>query len=515
MAKRGRPVKTPEVVVAPSGLQVMRIEVPYVPRAWALEFHNSFEQELDLILHRRAGKTTAILNHHQRAAVDDQWEANRLKFLRPSLTFEQLKELVSPPGGRHYGHVMPTRVQAKAVAWDKLKYYAAGVPGGIANESELLFKYPNGSKVQLFGADDPDSMRGFAFSGLSFDEYSQQPSNIFSEVLSKALGDHLGYRIFAGTIKGKDQLYKRWKAAQTLKGYFSLWQDVARSLATESGITIQLLQQTMDEERQQVAQGLMSQEEFDQEWFLSLEAAIKGAFFAPQLAKARRDGRITNVPFEPDFPVFTAWDLGRTDDTAIWWYQNIGQEIRILDCFSISGGSIEEFYEDEFHPGSITREIIVRAKERGYRYGRHWLPHDAKAKTLAANGKSIVEQLARYLGIQTLAIVPSLSVEDGIQAARAVIDRCWFHEPLCEEGINALLHYKRKFDSKSDSFAIKPVHDWASHISDAFRMLAVAERRKMPAEPAAAPPVFLQTDKMTLDELWATRDETMSEYQRI
>src|SRR5206468_5410261 len=183
------------------------------PRNWAKRFHASFKRFSTLILHRRAGKTTCVGNHHLRAAIDDDWERRRLLYLRPTFTDVELNELIHPPGGRHYGHVMPTRVQAKMVAWDKLKYYASPL-GGKPNESELLYRLPNGNKVQLFGADDPDSMRGFGGSGLSFDEFSQQPSNIFSEVLSKALGERLGYAIFAGTIKGKDHLYQTWRAAK-------------------------------------------------------------------------------------------------------------------------------------------------------------------------------------------------------------------------------------------------------------------------------------------------------------
>src|SRR5437773_3195360 len=405
-------------------MAIKTVQIPYEPRQWALGFHRTVRRFISLILHRRAGKTTAILNHHIWVGMNDEWEKYRLRSLQPTLTDKQLEELIHPPGGRHYGHVMPTRVQAKMVAWDKLKYYASPL-GGKPNESELLYRLPNGNKVQLFGADDPDSMRGFGGSGLSFDEFSQQPSNIFSEVLSKALGERLGYAIFAGTIKGKDHLYQTWRAAKNTPDlWFALWQDVNQSLRTESGITIQLLNQAMADDRSLIEQGLMTQEEYDQEWFLSLEAAIKGAYYAAQMSRARQDGRIGVVDYDPDFPVCTAWDLGHTDDTAIWFYQNIGNEIRVIDCHAESGGDLEQYVNDRPVPGTITREVLGRP----YRYERHWLPHDANAKTLAANGKSAIEQLTKYLGVGRCAIVPGLSIEDGIKAARAVFGRCWFDE---------------------------------------------------------------------------------------
>jgi len=207
-----------------------RIVIPYRPRQWAVPFHGSLKRWAAVVLHRRAGKTTAILNHHQRAATNDGWEAKRLRTLMPTLTDGQVSDLLR---GRFYGHVMPTYKQAKLVAWDMLKHFARPIPGIKVNEVELMITYTTGARLALFGADNPDSLRGAAFSGLSFDEYSQHPPNIFGEVLSKALADHLGYGIFAGTIKGRNQLYRAYEAAKDAQDWFALWQDIDQSLATE------------------------------------------------------------------------------------------------------------------------------------------------------------------------------------------------------------------------------------------------------------------------------------------
>lgn len=461
-----------------------------------------------MILHRRAGKTTTTLNHHCKYAILDDAEAQRLLYLQPSLKDAGLNELIKPPGGRHYGHIMPLRSQAKAVAWDKLKYYMQPV-GGTANEAELLYRMPNGNKVQLFGADNPDAFRGMAFSGLSFDEYSQQPRNIFSESLSKALAEHLGYAIFEGTIKGKDHLYDTHVAAKANPDqWFQLWQDLDVSLATEDGITVQMLRQALADDMRFVEQGLMTEEELQQEWYLSLEAAIKGAYYAKELAKVRKAGQIRAVPYDPEWPVSTAWDLGYDDDSAIWFYQNIANEIHVIDYHCESGGTIEVFEGGAHRPGTLTQQIL----NRPYAYGTHWLPHDARAKTLAANGKSVVEQLGKYLGMQKLAIVPTLSVQDGIQAVRSVLGRCWFDEIKCEPGLNALLHYRRKHDTVSDSLAPKPVHDWASHPADGFRMLAVAERKP---EIDTPPAKGKNITEVTLDELWQWQEELTMQEERI
>ena len=445
------------------------VEIDYAPRQWAKPFHRELTRFAVLVLHRRAGKTTCLMNHHQRAATDDAWERRRLLRARPSLSEPELKELIHPPGGRHYGHVLPFRSQAKLVVWDKLKYYASAFGDHIAiNEAELLIRYPGGHKVQLFGADNPDALRGPGFSGISFDEYSQQPPNIYSEVISKSLADHLGYAVFAGTIKGKDHLYRTWEATKDDPTWFSLWQDVKGSLATEDGITIQLLKQAMADDEDQIRKGLMSQDEYDQEWFLSPTAAIKGAIFAAELAAARSQGRITRVPYEPRLPVDTDWDLGfgaKGDSTAVWFSQSLrAGEVRVIDYLEGQGEGMPHY--------------VAKLKAKPYVYGQHWAPHDIVVQEMT--GKSRLET-AQALGI-TFQICPNIGLEDGIHAARLTMSRCWFDADKCARGLEALMHYKRDWNSRLNEFKTEPVHDWASHGADAFRYLAV--RQQPPKEKA-------------------------------
>jgi hypothetical protein len=425
--------------------------------------HSSLRRWFAVVLHRRAGKTTSVINHHQRYAMDDALEAKRLRFLKPDLTDAQVKELVSPPGGRHYGHVMPARNQAKLVVWDKLKFYAAAIPGIKVNEAELLIRYPTGHKLQLFGADDPDALRGPAFSGLSFDEYSQQPRNIFSEVLSKALADHLGYAIFLGTIKGKDHLWQTHEAAKDSNDWFALWQDIDKSLTTEDGITIQLLKVAMEDDLKLVAQGLMTQDEFDQEWFLSTDAAIKGAFYAKEMAVARDQKRITRVPIEPLLPVDTDWDLGMDDEMAIVFSQSLRSgEVRIVDYYENSGEGFPHY--------------IQVLKDKGYLYGKHHPPHDIAVREMSS-GKSR-KQVAKELGLVFEEPVAAPSLTDGINATRLFLPKCWFDEAKTARLVEALRHYRKAYNARLDIFTGTPVHDVYSHGADAFRGLAV--RHKVP-----------------------------------
>lgn len=447
------------------------VELDYKPRVWARAFHASLRRFAAIVLHRRAGKTTSVINHHQRYAMDDALERRRLMTLRPELTPEQLTELVRPPGGRHYGHIMPLRTQAKLVVWDKLKHYARPIPGIKINESELLIRYPTGHKFQLFGADDPDALRGPAFSGVSFDEFSQMPGNIYSESISKALADHLGYAIFLGTIKGKDQLYETYRAAATSEDWFSLWQDVDRSLATEDGITIQLLEQAMADDRKQIALGLMTQDEYDQEWFLSADAAIKGAWFLKEMAKAKAEGRITRVPIDSALPVDTDWDLGIADAMSIWFSQSLRSgEVRLVDYYEATGEGFPHF--------------VGVLSQKGYVYGKHYPPHDIAVRELGS-GKSRKE-IAAGLGLRFQEpITPTPEFADGINAARLLMSQCYFDEVKCARGIECLRQYRKSFNTRLDEFTGTPVHNWASHGADAFRGLAV--RYKRPKPPVSTP----------------------------
>lgn len=447
------------------------VTIPYRPRNWAKRLHASFRRWAVIVLHRRAGKTTAILNHHQRAALDNAWETRRLQSLLPNITSGPLKDLLKR---RTYWHVMPSYHQAKLTgAWDTLQEIARPIPGAKPNQSEMLMLYPNGNKVQLIGADKPDSLRGPGLSGLSLDEYSQIPGNAFGEVLSKSLADHLGYCIWSGTIKGTDQLHATYQAGKDDPDWFSLWQDVDVSLATEEGATITALMRALEDDRKLVLQGLMSQAEFDQEWYLSPEAAIKGAFYGDQMKALRHNGQICRVPYDPALPVDTDWDLG-IDAMAIWFSQATRSgEVRMIDYHEDIGGGLVESIK------------VLKAKP--YVYGEHWAPHDIEVREISSG--STRKQAAAALGVN-FRVTPKIAIEDGITAAQLMLPRCWFDEQKTARGLDCLRQYKRTFQARMNQFSPKPVHDWASHGADAFRGRAVRQR-----VPQAKPPEYRRAER--------------------
>jgi hypothetical protein len=402
--------------------------------------------------------TTSLVNHHIRFAMDDNLERRRLRFLAPHLSDADVTVLLR---GRNYGHIMPSYKQAKLVAWDMLKYYSEQIPGIKKNEAELSIKYPTGSKIQLFGADNPDALRGPAFSGVSFDEFSQQDPIVFNEIISKALADHLGYSIWAGTIKGEDHLYTTWqKACQNPEKWLAAWQDIDKSLESESGPTIEMLKQALEDDRELVRQGVMNQSEFDQEWYLSVTASIHGAYYTAELDAAQKEGRVTDVPHDPTMPVDTDWDLGMDDAMVIWFSQRSrGGIVRIIDFYQNSGEGIP-------HYAQVMRD---KRDQYGYGYGEHWAPHDIRVREL--NGKSRLETAAEH-GIH-FKIVPDISFEDGIHSVRMVLPRCLFDKTKCKVGLNSLRNYRRKFNTALKEFYGAAVHNKHSHAADGFRGLAV------------------------------------------
>ena len=216
----------------------------------------------------------------------------------------------------------------------------------------------------------------------------------------------------------------------------------------------------LDPEELKEAKLTMGEDRYEQEFECSFEAAIVGAYYAMEMKTALEENRITTVPYDPSVGVVTAWDLGIGDSTSIWFAQYVGQEIRVIDYYENSGVGLDHYAKE--------------LNSKNYHYMDHILPHDVQVKELGT-GKSRLETL-HNLGIQDVTIAPKLAIEDGIQAARSMLNRCWFDEEKCNRGIEALRQYRREFDEKNKTWRGRPLHDWTSHGADAWRYLAVGKQ---------------------------------------
>ena len=406
--------------------RVVKVQSLYRPRT---PLHATIHRAIEdhrfgaVVCHRRFGKTVLALNHLQFSALECQKERPR------------------------YAFIAPTYTQAKSIAWDYLVHYSSNIPHVQARVSELTITYPNNGQVRLFGADNPDSLRGLYFDGVVFDEYGLQPPRIFTEVVRPALSDRQGWAWFLGTPAGKNQFYDVIQQAQREPDWF-----YACHRASETNI--------IQDSELAAARKDMTADEYAQEYECSFEASVKGAIFAGELAAARVAGRVTTVPIDPILPVDTDWDLGVGDSTAIWFSQSSRSgEVRLVDYFEASGEGLP-FY----------RKILT---DRGYTYGTHWAPHDIEVRELGS-GRTRLETAAS-LGIK-FQIAPNVPIEDGIHAARMLLPRCWFDATRCEKGLEALQHYRRDYNTRLNEFKAVPVHDWASHGADAFRYLAVRQQ---------------------------------------
>lgn len=392
--------------------------------------------------HRRAGKDEVALHHTACAAherVGSYWymlpQANQAR--------KAMWDAVNPrTGRRRIDDVFPDEVR-KAVRND-----------------EMFIEFQNGSTFQLVGSDNYNSLVGSPPVGLIFSEYAVANPSAWA-YLMPIVEENDGWVIFPSTPRGKNHFHALSVSAQRQPGWFFETLTAERS-GVFGAEQLERIRQTLhDQYGADFGEAL-----FQQEYFVSFDAAIPGAIWADCIVRAEREGRVLDFEIDRTVPVNTAWDLGRTDDTSIWFNQVFSSQIDVFDHHSSNMKDIQ-FYV----------ELLIEKKKRyGIQYGTHWLPHDARPRTLAAGGKSILQQFeeaAKRFGLGKFRIAPRLDRQEGIQAARATFPWCRFHATECENGLNSLKHYHREWDEEKKVFVDNPSHDWSSHDSDSFRMLSI------------------------------------------
>lgn len=369
------------------------------------------------VAHRRAGKTVAAIQRLLLSALSCKKPSPRVAYIAPT-----------------YG-------QAKAVAWDYLKRFAR--PLAVAtHESELRVTLHGDRQIRLFGAENYDALRGLYFDDVVLDEYADMRPDIWT-VIRPALSDRPGRALIMGTPKGRNEFWKVYDDATRDPEWFAI------SLrADETGI--------LPENELRDAEKRMTPEQYAQEYLCSFDAAVLGSYYGKSLDEAQAQGRICGVPVEKSTPVHTSWDLGIGDSTAIWFFQAVGREVRVVDFYEASGEALDHYAR------------VLNGK--GYLYGTHYLPHDAEARELGT-GTTRVETLGK-LGIKAT-VVPAQAKDDSINAVRMLLPRCWFDAQKCHAGLEALRLYRRDYDERLKTFRDRPRHDWTSHAADAFSQFAV------------------------------------------
>jgi hypothetical protein len=351
-----------------------------------------------------------------------------------------------------FAYIAPTYGAAKRIAWTYLKDAVKDIPGVEVNESELRIDMPGQTgriRVMLLGAENPGSVRGIYLDGVVIDEYAECDPRIWSEVVRPALADRLGWAIFIFTPKGSNHAHDLYMMAR--KDVSGEW-FAGLFRASET--------QILPKKELESARAFMSAEEYDQEFECDFSAALVGAYYKDEMRKMEEDKRITRVPYDTHALVYTGWDLGIDDSTAIWFIQEVGRELHAVEYYEINSKGLDV--------------IVGEVLKKPYVYGGHFFPHDAGSRELST-GKTRIETIKK-LGLKNVEIVKKLSPEDGIHAVRGILPRMWIDRENCAWGVDAIKSYERAFDHKEQTFKARPRHNWASHCADAMRTFAVGYR---------------------------------------
>jgi phage terminase large subunit len=422
---------------------------------------------------RRHGKDSTAINWTARAA-----------FQRPGL----------------YWHIFPNLRQARRGIWNAIDKQGRrvieqafpgalepGRPGSIVKrirDDEMLIELVNGSFYQLIGADNHDALVGANPVGVVFSEWSIMDPKTW-EFIRPILTENGGWAWFIYTPRGRNHGYDMLKMAEANDRWFAEVVNIEQAGVLD-------VEAVLAEER---ASG-MPEELIQQEYFCSFDIGNVGTIFDKEISQAEVDGRITSVPYDPNFPVQTAWDLGVRDATAIWFIQHVGFDIRVIDYYEATGEGMPHFIN------------VINSK--GYAYGRHIGPHDLEQREWASGNSK--RQAAADHGLH-FEVAPKLSIADGINAVRSKLPRCFFDKMRTDKGLKALRSYAYEYDEDNKVFRQTPKHNWASHAASAFRYYAVMPDLNFQTPEwlkNMAPDVFDSKFKRNKSGVWTPQKEDQS-----
>lgn len=412
------------------------LQIPYkfTPRFYQIPMFKALDSGYKrgvFIWHRRAGKDKSLLNL-------------------------LLKKSIERKGVYYY--LFPTYAQGRKILWEGidrdgmrfLDHIPKEIVKGINNQ-EMRIELVNGSIIRVIGTDNINSIVGTNPVGCVFSEYSLQDPSAWS-FIRPILAENGGWAVFNYTPRGANHGKQLYELAKNDPEHW-----FAQKLTVED--TKAIPEDILAHERSEMLQQTGNDALYMQEFMCSFDAPVEGAYYGTHMLQAEDQGRVTGVPYEPTVPVNTYWDLGMDDSMTIWFVQMVGRELRIIDYYEASGEGLPTY-----------AKVL---QEKGYLYGEHWFPHDGMVREIGT-GKSRKET-AESLGIKPLMIAKRVeNKEDGIEAVRNILARCWFDEKKCEQGLNALRSYQKVYDDKNMVYRPTPLHNWASHGADAFQTFATS-----------------------------------------
>ena len=401
------------------------VVIPYKPREVQKHLHKQIDKHRFsvIVAHRRLGKSLMTIMHLIKDALRTKKKNYRGVYIAPTITM------------------------AKSVAWDYVKTFTEKLPDTNYNEAELRVDFPNGSRLQLVGANDGgQKLRGRYFDSCVMDETQMLSSDLFNQIIRPALVDRNGlagehtWCVFIGTPQLQNYFYQIYEYAKKTDG----WYNVILPVSETKVVPLDELDQ---------AKKIMGEDAYEQEFECSFNANISGSYYGKLMQKAFEEGRIGKVEEDVDLETEVYLDLGMNDNTSMWFVQRHKHEYRFIDYEEFNGEGLQ--YLADF------------LERKGYVYSRIIVPHDIRVKELGT-GVSRFEILSG-LGVGNIEIAPKLPLNDGIEAVRHNFDNFWFDETNCAEGIQHLKAYTKVFDSRHRIYRNRPKHDNASHSADALR----------------------------------------------
>ena len=419
-----------------------------------------------------------------------------------------------------YWHIFPSFAQARKAIWEGFTKDGKRIlenvfpgfldpkrPGSIVRRldaQQMAIELKCGSIWRLMGSDRVEVV-GAGPVGVVFSEYAIANPKA-RNLIQPMLRENGGWQAYITTPRGNNHAKELYDAAVRDTDWFCELQRLRdtnawREWTNAKGLPYESADEVMEDERANGMPDALVSQEYDCDW----SAALVGSVWGPLLDACARAGGM--APFSHPYDnVFTTWDLGLTDATAIWFWQVRDGGADVIDYYENHGQALSHYFDE--------------VERRPYQYVKHWLPHDARQTTLASGVSILNQALKRWPG--QVAIGPDLPLLDGIQAARWLIQQGVRFHPRTADGVDALRNYHYEYDEDRKAMSVKPVHDWSSHAADAFRGLAAVVKHSETLRPAVSTDAQKVTPiaqphhyRYKLEELFAERSRAVASRRRI
>lgn len=427
----------------------------FVPRPWQKSFINGIgnRKRAFLLWARRHGKDIACWNY--------LWQ--KAKYT---------------PGAYYY--LYPRQNQARKAIWEGMtstgKKFLDYIPKELLarepNNTEMALTLINGSIIRILGSDNYDSLRSSNPMGVVFSEFAWHHPETWPAVIEPIMRENKGWALFNTTPFGRNHAFDLWEYAVK---HPEAWYTEKVTNNDSHLITPEQFQEMRDRN--------VSDDIIQGEYYCDWNRGVEGAYYAKIINQLKLDGKIKSVAKDDYAQVYTAWDLGFGDSTAILFYQICGNEIHVID-----------FYEN--HGEGLPHYIHVledKAKELKYKYATHFVPHDASAGSLGLGSSLVI--YAQELGVKFHVLPRENDINLGIERVRKYLPRCYIDDKKCQHALKCFESYRKRYNEDLKVYSDTPLHDYTSHASDALRYMCQAVE------------LFTGDNRLTLEEYRALKKQ--------